>query len=225
MATLISGLESRSVIARLGAVAGLTEIKDKAAVEPLEKALFDKAMTGQGAYAVHAMVLDRHSPGTRAVERELLEIRAEGGFPDTPSATRAFDNVADAFKEISGLLFTNRAAIRLMLEHGIGVRDFSSNLYSYVRRAAVPMVFLKQFRDAADPRRACYQQLIKATGNVKPTSFAGGGWMMGDYTMDLADHDSHPIAADLGLPVGRSHIDEAFHLTFSFTMEPGEELR
>jgi len=45
MATLISGLESRSVIARLGAVAGLTEIKDKAAVEPLEKALFDKAMT------------------------------------------------------------------------------------------------------------------------------------------------------------------------------------
>ena len=86
-------------------------------------------------------------------------------------------------------------------------------------------MFLKQFRDAADPRRACYQQLIKATGNVKPTSFAGGGWMMGDYTMDLADHDSHPIAADLGLPVGRSHIDEAFHLTFSFTMEPGEELR
>ena len=48
---------------------------------------------------------------------------------------------------------------------------------------------------------------------------------MGDYTMDLADHDSHPIAAVLGLPVGRSHIDEAFHLTFSFTMEPGEELR
>lgn len=45
LATLISGLESPSVIARLGAVAGLAEMKDKAAVEPLEKALFDKAMT------------------------------------------------------------------------------------------------------------------------------------------------------------------------------------
>ena len=45
VATLITGLESRSVIARLGAVAGLAEMKSKASVEPLEKALFDKAMT------------------------------------------------------------------------------------------------------------------------------------------------------------------------------------
>ena len=45
VSTLISGLQSTSVIARLGAVAGLAEMKDKASVEPLEKALFDKAMT------------------------------------------------------------------------------------------------------------------------------------------------------------------------------------
>ena len=64
LTTLISGLKSRSVIARLGAVAGLQEMKDKAATEPLEKALFDKAMTVRASAAdALATIGSRRSSG------------------------------------------------------------------------------------------------------------------------------------------------------------------
>jgi HEAT repeat protein len=43
--TLIAGLESPRIIIRLGAVSGLELLADRRAVEPLQRALFDKAMT------------------------------------------------------------------------------------------------------------------------------------------------------------------------------------
>ena len=42
---LIAGLESPRIVSRLGAVSGLELMKDKESIGPLEKALFDKAMT------------------------------------------------------------------------------------------------------------------------------------------------------------------------------------
>jgi HEAT repeat protein len=49
--SLEAGLESPRVITRLGAIAGLQNIADKASVEPLERALFDQAMTVRAAAA------------------------------------------------------------------------------------------------------------------------------------------------------------------------------
>ena len=49
--SLEAGLESPRVITRLGAIAGLQNTADKASVEPLERALFDQAMTVRAAAA------------------------------------------------------------------------------------------------------------------------------------------------------------------------------
>jgi hypothetical protein len=49
--SLEAGLGSARVISRLGAIAGLQTTADKASVEPLERALFDQAMTVRAAAA------------------------------------------------------------------------------------------------------------------------------------------------------------------------------
>lgn len=49
--TLMQGLEEKRIIMRLGAVSGLAMLKDDRSVPPLEKALFDQAMTVRAAAA------------------------------------------------------------------------------------------------------------------------------------------------------------------------------
>ncbi len=80
----------------------------------------------------------------------------------------------------------------------------------------VPCVFLKQFRDVADGSRACYQAIVGLPMRI--TRFRGGGLMPGRYRLDLADYQSHPIAADLGLDAAAmssmigAYIDVDFEL-------------
>ncbi len=69
----------------------------------------------------------------------------------------------------------------------------------------VPMVFLKQFRDVADPTRACYQAIVEA--EVRQTGGLAGGMLGHDYELVVRDHPGFPIASRLGL-VGRRQGDE-----------------
>jgi hypothetical protein len=178
----------------------------------------------QGAFAVSTMVLDRHHPTTRAQVRELLEVRREGGFVDQPGLKTTWAGITDALEELFELVAGTVTDLEVIVRHGIDPLDFTRNVLDHVQNARVPMVFLKQFRDAADPSRACYQSVIGATAKVMPATFAGGGPLLGDYELTLADHASHPIAKDLGLTAGKIHVDEAFWLAFSFTMEAGRAL-
>lgn len=65
-----------------------------------------------------------------------------------------------------------------------------------LRSGAVSMVFLKQFRDAADPARACYQAILEATaarrGPIRRTSLLAG-------ELSVAVHRDSGIAEALGL--------------------------
>src|SRR5262249_21359764 len=62
------------------------------------------------------------------------------------------------------------------------------------------MVFLKEFRDAADGSLACYQQIVEARARV--LEVGGAGVLTGPYEVKIHAFDSHPIAADLGLGAG-----------------------
>lgn len=85
-------------------------------------------------------------------------------------------------------------------------------------RPGTRLVFLKQFRDAADPARACYQAIIEAPAVV--TSLHRGGWMP-RHRVRVADADSHPIVRDLGLAGAEMESLLATWLSFDFTMDRG----
>lgn len=83
----------------------------------------------------------------------------------------------------------------------------------------VPGVFLKQFRDAADGTKACYQAVVEAGSFV--TAFRSAGVLPGTFQATLADYASHPLASDLGFAAGARPLEMAFFADFDFTIGDG----
>jgi len=87
------------------------------------------------------------------------------------------------------------------------------------------MVFLKQFRDAQCPTKACYQAVIEAPLKVDPVGATYTAYDPSAFTIDLASFDSHPIRAALGLdPTAAIVPHRAFRATFGFETLLGEEV-
>ncbi len=173
-------------------------------------------------FRVNTMVLDPHTPDTRAREETILEVQGEGAAE--ADGHRSWDDVVDVFQELVGTVFGAADLFSLFWHEGVNVQELTVNLYERLRRSEVPLVFLKQFRDVSNPQRACYRKLIRACADLDDGSITGAGPMWGDYTLMLNDYASHPIARDLGLNVGANRIDEAFWARYAFTMKTGEEL-
>jgi len=62
----------------------------------------------------------------------------------------------------------------------------------------IPVVNLKQFRDAVDGTKACYQAIIDS--NLQLTGFHGGGPLLGKHNVTITPCASHQLIEDLGLP-------------------------
>jgi hypothetical protein len=82
----------------------------------------------------------------------------------------------------------------------------------------IPIVFLKQVRDASQPARARHQEVLDADGFVPLSGFRGGGFLEGDHDVLVNDYISHPIRMELGLPSGKLRPRFAFELDFDFDM-------
>jgi len=87
------------------------------------------------------------------------------------------------------------------------------------------VINLKQFRDAVDSTRACYQALVESPCRLD--RWDGGGLLQGDYDIEIATCDSHQIARDLGLgvppPNGPLIVQPqlAWWIKMGFSTEPG----
>ncbi len=89
-------------------------------------------------------------------------------------------------------------------------------------RAEANLVFLKQFRDIADPSVACYQAIAEAPARV--TAYRGTRWTTRSYEIALGTAASLPLVEQLGLagptltPFASAEVD------FDFVMERGREV-
>jgi uncharacterized protein with NAD-binding domain and iron-sulfur cluster len=175
-----------------------------------------------GAYTVSTTVLDPFHPDTRARMRQIVSVRKNDS--GSTGIAKIFDELGDAGGELIRTVFDGKESLEVLVRRGVDPIKLPLNLLDYLKDGKAPMVFLKQFRAAGDPTRACYQRLIHAAANIIDDGFDGGGLMLGDYTLTLADFASQPIARDLGLKVGDNHIDDAYWVKFSFVMEEGTEV-
>jgi hypothetical protein len=87
------------------------------------------------------------------------------------------------------------------------------------RRA--PIVFLKQFRDIAQPACACYQAITEAPVTI--TDFHGGG-LLGNYNSTISDLESEPLLRELGMPSGTTRPLACAWIHYDFRLETGIEL-
>jgi hypothetical protein len=98
-------------------------------------------------------------------------------------------------------------------------------LYNLFRDAVhldVPMVYLKQFRDIADGRKACYQAIVESPNQM--TAFHGAGFLHGDWELAIEQFASVKLIDHLGLKVTDGKVISAFHfwVQMAFTAQPGQ---
>ncbi|MEI7849058.1 MAG: hypothetical protein WCK35_24885 [Chloroflexota bacterium] len=86
----------------------------------------------------------------------------------------------------------------------------------------MPLVFLKQFRDAVDSRQACYQAIVQAHMHV--TDFKSGGFLPARYELELNQLESHPLNKNLGLPSGSQPASLGVWMQLSFNLGQAEEV-
>ena len=84
----------------------------------------------------------------------------------------------------------------------------------------VPAVFLKQFRDARDGTKACYQAIVEA--DCKVTAFNGGGLLDGTFEAVPAEFDSFPVASCLGLDPKGAKCEFPFWVNLDFDTTPAK---
>ncbi len=140
-------------------------------------------------FTAKAIVFDplaNTSPGTMET---VVQVKRDGTLGPLEETIK---DIEDFFKLV--LDFWGKGASKLPVNRLELLVDVVKMLAAY----NVPVVNLKQFRDAQDSTRACYQALIESP--CTPTHFYGGGLLSGDYVLTLADYPSHQIAHDLGLP-------------------------
>ncbi len=85
----------------------------------------------------------------------------------------------------------------------------------------LPMIFLKQIRDARRPTKACYQGIHFA--DFKVTGFRGAG-RLPEPTLKLNNLANVPIRRELGLAAGDLTAIAAFWVDFDFTLSVAERV-
>jgi len=163
------------------------------------------------AFMASALVMPTFGPNNQGVVAPLVTIKRTGPLSHDKTLwndlLEAIGAVVDIWKEANGPAL---------------LPELIKDLIGLALHKEVPGVFLKQFRDATDGTRACYQAIIEAGSFV--TAFRGGGVLDGDYAVTLPDYASHPIASDLGLAAGDYPLELGFHADFDFTIAAGREI-
>ena len=153
-----------------------------------QHAYFEKPASIQHpAFAVDVLGIKHFTPRATGQRERLLDLRRIGDAPidERPGTWQSWDDAqTEALPE---LLKTVAADTKNKLV------EIATMLVTHPMR----LVFLKQFRDIADTRRACYQAIVEAPLTL--LQFQQGGSLSGDYVLRVNPLDSHPLARTLGL--------------------------
>jgi hypothetical protein len=168
---------------------------------------------GLARLSITTHVMSVLAPESRALPRRLVELTRVGDGGDAPSTARQqLDSLIESLQRARVELTRRLATSRLP----------ATDALAALFEQEVHMVFLKQFRDAGDPERACYQAIVEATATV--IGFRHAGFVRGEYRLDLEYAESHPLRADLGLGEGPLRPELGFWIDYDFRVDSGVEV-
>ncbi|MCU0687220.1 MAG: acetoacetate decarboxylase family protein [Polyangiaceae bacterium] len=169
----------------------------------------------EGLFSVDTVVLDRFGPDERARPERLVELRRSGNKARGPLRDEwpSWGRARDEF--LRRLLPGGDGHVTLP---GLGLAVQALEAFA---RSEGRIVTLKQFRDVADPTRACYQAICELPARVG--AFRGAGALGGQYSLTLRPTASHPLAEELGLRE-RQSARAALWMDLDFTLQAGKVL-
>ena len=166
-------------------------------------------------FEVSTTTIGHFSPKSLAEVRPLVRIERTDD-----------DGIIGWIKEKAGLLEGGADMAASML-HDIWGGDigkaFMTDLLADAADKAVPVAFLKQFRDAADGRFACYQAIVET--DITTSHIEKAGFLPGVWSCRVFDYDSHPLRRELGFEAeGDLECIFPFHVKLNFTAGTGREV-
>lgn len=166
-----------------------------------------------GVFSVDALAIATYSPESQAQVLRLMTLTTTENAP-APAGSWAGD-VRKAFEDVFSAVKTMIGDVR---DLPISTWELLKNGLEEAITGNVPMVFLKQFRDATDPTKACYQAVIEAPAHLAKLH---DGWFAHPHDITIVPVDSHPIVAECGLASGSLRSSLAFWCKMDFVMEAG----
>ncbi len=170
-----------------------------------------------GMFAIDALVIPTYSPDAQAENLRLLTITRVPGTAPTAGAWHGIRDAAEAVWDVVKTTFFD-APHSTAAALPISTWELVKTMLEELVTGDVPMVFLKQFRDAVDPTTACYQAVIEAPAHLDAFH---GGWFTAPHDIAIAPCDSHPIVAECGLASGLLRAATGFWCQMDFTMRAG----
>jgi hypothetical protein len=171
-----------------------------------------RANADPGAVAVSTVAVPAFGPLVQGLPMEIMRVSRVPG-----EGAAADEEVLTSGADILRRVWSDLGAAATLLRPGVAI-DVVEEIHS----GAVPLTFLKQFRDAADGSRACHQSVVEVP--MRGMNVTRGGLLPGRYAVWLAEVASHPIAADLGLDRAALASVRGFWLDFDFVVERGVEV-
>ncbi len=165
-----------------------------------------------GAFSVDALVIAEFSPESQA---QVLRLMTMTSTENAPAPAGSWTGPSDLFEDVFGKV---RAMVGDVKHLPISLWDLLKNALGELVTGDVPMVFLKQFRDAVDPTKACYQAVIEAPAHLVKFH---GGWFTHPHDITIVPVDSHPIAKECGLPPTTFRAELGFWCQMDFLMKTG----
>ena len=159
-------------------------------------------------FTVDVLGLKQFGADFIAQRERLLELSASSSADPTRSSD--LDSIKNG---MAAELFRN-----MRTNLGGGLVEFAARFIN----GHIPLVFLKQFRDAQNTRKACYQRLIEAP--LKVETFFEGGIFLKPYTLNIASLASHPLAQNLGLKGAEQRSTLGVWMHVDFVLENGVEV-
>ncbi len=97
----------------------------------------------------------------------------------------------------------------------------AGKLQTAIGEGGMTMAMLKEFPDARDPTRACYQGIIEA--DAKITKLRGSGLTDDAYELRILTYDTHPYLSELGIASDWQAVGQGVWMDFDFTQNLGQE--
>jgi hypothetical protein len=146
------------------------------------------------------------------------EVDPGGGAPPTapPASGNGWSGFGHMAREVAAALAGAEKKFSIA-----GVAE-AAELGELALTMDVPLVNLKQFRDVADPTRACFQSITEAP--IRMDHFGGGWFLSGKYELVIAAAQSHQIVQDFGLPGNVVPVELAWWMRMAFSAMPGKDV-
>ena len=144
--------------------------------------------------------------------------------PSTPFTWQRLLRVAHGNAEAGRPRWASLGEASRELGAGLRPESFIDDAIVLLRFAAMfasgrlTLLALKQFRDVAQPDRACYQAITESY--IRTTALHGGGLLSG-VTVDVEDLESAKIVRELGIRPGPQTPLHSIWMAYDFVLETG----